>query len=66
MPQCLLWQVVVVQPDKPVQCLLQILCAVEVMRAQHLAQAAIEALNHAVGLWRLWLGQPMLYPQCLA
>ena len=66
MPQCLLRQVVVVQPDKPVQRLLQVLCAVEVVRAKHLTQSSIEAFNHTVGLWRLGLGQPVFDPQCLA
>ncbi|OOH87652.1 hypothetical protein BMF38_04260 [Comamonas kerstersii] len=65
-PQCLLRQVVVIQPDKPVQRLFQILCAVEVVRAQYLTQAAMEALDHAVGFWRPGLGEPMFYPQCLA
>lgn len=66
MPQCLLRQVVVVQPYKSVQRLLQILRTVEVVRAQHLAEPAIEALNHAIGLRRLGLGQSVLNPQSLA
>jgi len=66
MPKCLLRQVVVVQPYKPVQRLLQILSAVEVVRAQHLTEPAIEALHHAIGLLCFGLGQPVLNPQRLA
>ena len=66
MSQCLLRQVVVVQSYKPVQCLLQIFCAVEVVRAQHLTEPAIEALHHAICLRCFGLDQPVLNPQRLA
>ena len=66
MPQCLLRQVVVVQPYKPVQRLLQVLSAVEVVRAKYLTQSSIEAFNHAVGLRRLGLGEPMFDAQAFA
>lgn len=55
MPQCLLRHVVVVQPDKPLQGLLQILGAVEVVGVQYLAETSIEALGHAVDLRHLGL-----------
>lgn len=66
MPQCLLRQVVVVQPNKPVQRLPQVLGAVEVVRTQHLTESSMEALNHTVGLRRLGLGQPVFDTQALA
>ena len=66
MPQCLLRQVMVVQPDKAVQRLLQILSAVEVVRTQYLAKPAIKTLDHAIGLRRLGLGHPVFDIQALA
>ena len=56
---------VVVQPCKPVQRLLQVLRTVEVVRTQHLAESSIEAFDHAVGLWRLGFGQPVFDAQAL-
>jgi hypothetical protein len=64
--QCLLRQVLVVQPNVSMQSLLHVLRAVEVMRPQHLLQAAVEALDHAIGLGRSWLGQSVLNVQCVA
>ena len=66
MPQCLLRQVMVIQPHKSMQGFLQVFAAVEVVRAQHLAQPSIEALDHAIGLRSFGLGQPMLNTQGLA
>jgi hypothetical protein len=63
---CLLRQMVVVQPYKLVQCLLQVLGTVEVVRAQHLAEPSIETFYHAIGLWCLGLGQSMFNAQALA
>src|SRR5690606_3139322 len=40
-----------------------ILPAVKVVRVEHLLQASIEALDHAVGLWRSGLGQPVVNAQ---
>ncbi|MPN18767.1 hypothetical protein SDC9_166130 [bioreactor metagenome] len=65
-PQRFLRQVLVVQPHKAVQRLLQILGTVEVMRAKHLAQTAVESFDHPVGLRRPGLGQSMLNAQRLA
>ena len=47
-----LWQVLVVQPHVAQQRFLQVLCAVEMMRTQHLLNPAVEAFDHAVGLRR--------------
>jgi len=44
----------------------QVLARLEVMGLQDVADAAIEALHHAVGLRRLRLGQSMLDAQGLA
>ncbi len=50
MLRCLFWQVMAVQPDKPVQRFVQIFGAVEVVWAQHLVQVPVKALEHAVSL----------------
>lgn len=42
-----LWQVLVVQPEEAVQRGLQVMGAVESVRAQHQGQAPVEALHHA-------------------
>ncbi|ANX03426.1 hypothetical protein PG2T_03955 [Immundisolibacter cernigliae] len=48
--QCLLRQVVVVERDIAVQGLLQVLAGPEVVRAQQVRDAPVEALDHAIGL----------------
>ena len=56
----------VVQGRVAQQGLLQILSAVEVVRLEHVADAAIEALDHAIGFGRAGLGQAVLNTQLLA
>ena len=45
------------------QGLLQVKGAVEALGLQHVADAAVEALNHAVGLGRLWWCQAVFDAQ---
>ena len=59
-----LGQMLVVEPDEAVQRRLQIMCAVEAVRLEHLGQAPIEALDHAVGLGVFGLGQSVIDVQC--
>jgi hypothetical protein len=56
----------VVQGCVAQQGLLQVLGAVEVVRFEHIADTAIEALHHAIGLGRAGLGQTVLNAQLLA
>jgi len=46
--------------------LLQILATVEVMGAQHIGDARVKALHHAIGLRVTRAGQPVLDAQILA
>lgn len=55
----------VVQGRVAQQGLLQILRAVEVVRLEHIANAAIEALHHAICFGRAGLGQTVLNAQFL-
>jgi len=57
---------VVVEPDVAQQRGLQVLGAIVSPRGQHLGDAAIEALDHAVGLRCTGLGQSVLDAQGLA
>lgn len=50
--QGFLRQMLVVRPDVAQQRFLQVLCAVEMMRTQHLLNPAVEAFDHSVGLRR--------------
>lgn len=50
----------VVQLEVVVQRLLQVGSAVEAGLLQELADAAIEALDHAIGLWMTWQRQAVL------
>lgn len=59
-------QLMVVEADVAQQGLLKIVTAVEAMRAQHVADTAIEALHPAVGLRSAGPGQAMLDVQGLA
>lgn len=56
----------VVQSHVAHQGLLQILPTVESMRFEHVGNAPVEALNHAIGSGRSGLGQPVLNAQGLA
>ena len=56
----------VVQSHVAQQRLLQILTAGEAVGFEHIGNAPIEALDHAIGLGRAWLGQAMLNVQRLA
>ena len=60
MPQGFLWQLVIVQPDIPQDCGLKFFAAMEVMGAQDVGDAPVEAFNHAVGLRVFWAGRAML------
>jgi hypothetical protein len=55
----------VVQSHVTHERLLQILTTGESMRFEHISNAPIEALNHAVGSGRAWLGQAVLNAQGL-
>jgi len=55
----------VVQGHVPHQRLLQILAAGEQVGFEHIGNTAVEALDHAVGFRRAWLGQAMLNAQRL-
>lgn len=48
--ECFLREVLVVEPDAAEQRLLQVLAGLESMGGQDLRNAAVEALDHAVGL----------------
>lgn len=54
-----------VQPHEAVQRRLQVECAVEAMRLQHLFQSPVETLHHPVGLRMLGHCEPVLNPQRL-
>src|SRR5690606_29192098 len=56
----------VVQPDIAQECRLQFFTGTEVVRAQDIGDAPIEALHHAVGLRSLGPRQPMLDAQLRA
>jgi hypothetical protein len=58
MPQGFLWQLVIVQPDIPQDGGLKFFAAMEVMGAQDVGDAPVEAFNHAVGL-RVWASRTM-------
>ena len=64
--QRLLRYSMVVQPDEAVERLLQVLGAVEVVGVEHLRDAPVEALDHAVGLRVLGLREAVLDAQGLA
>jgi hypothetical protein len=57
---------VVVQIHVSVQRLRQVLLAVESVRLEHIGNAAIEALDHAIGLRRSGLGQAVFDIELLA
>ena len=63
--QGLLRYSMVVQPDEAVERLLQIFGAVEVMRVEHLSDAPVKALDHAVGMRVLGFCKPVLDAQRL-
>ena len=48
MPQGFLWQLVIVQPDIPQDGGLKFFAAMEVMGAQDVGDAPVEAFNHAL------------------
>jgi len=64
--QRLLRYSVVVQPDEAVQRLLQVFGAMEVVRVEHLRDAPVKALDHAVGLRVFGFCEPVLDAQRLA
>ena len=66
MDERLLRQVLVVQQHVAMQCLAQILGAVEPVRLQLLLKHAVEPLYHAVGLRRAGLGEPVFDAQAVA
>ena len=49
MVEGLLRQVLVVQPHVAMQCLAEVLGAVEAVRLQHLLEPAVEPFDHAIG-----------------
>jgi hypothetical protein len=51
---------------RPVQHLRQILLAVELVRLEHIGNAAIEMLDHAVGAWCSGLDQVVLDTELMA
>jgi len=63
MPQSLLWQMMIVQPDITQDRRLQFFTGTEMVRAQDIGNAPVEALHHAVGLRSLGPRQAMLDAQ---
>lgn len=53
------------KPDKPAQCLLQVLSIIEVVRSQYLTEPSVETLDHTVGLRRLDLWEVSVMHQRL-
>lgn len=66
MIQCLLRDVVVVQPTVAFQRLFQVFTGFIPPGRQHVADAAVEALDHPIGLWPPWLDKSMLDAMRLA
>ncbi len=66
MPQGFLGNVVIIQPDVAMNRCLQRFAAVEAMGGEYLADAPVEALDHAVRLRAARFGQPMLDVERLA
>jgi hypothetical protein len=53
-------QVFIVEHGVTRQRLLEVFAAVEMMGLQDVRDASIESLDHSIGLWRPWSGQPVL------
>jgi len=60
MIQCALGDVVIIEPDVPKNRVFETLGGIEAMGRQDLADPAIEALDHAVGLWVPGLDEAMI------
>lgn len=56
----------VVQSHVAQQRLLQVLCTVEAVASQHIGNAPVKALDHAIGARRSGFGQPVLNAQACA
>jgi hypothetical protein len=64
--KCFLGKMLVVEPHGAVRRGFQGVDTVEVVGTQHVLEATVEALDHAIGLRRFPLSQPMLDAQRLA
>jgi|GEM_PF-5652228 hypothetical protein len=64
--ECCLRQVMSIQPNVAHERAFEVFAASEVVAAQHLFDAAVEALDHAVGLRTPRTGQALLIASALA